>query len=131
MITQPSGMLYSRPDYVGGDPVLRDWRSTLSYLNPAAFALVPTSPVTTATLRPGTVRLDQVRGPAAWTVDMSLAKNFRLTESMRLQVRVDAFNAFNHVNLNNPNPSIVSPEFGRITTAGSPRAAQIGARLAF
>ncbi|HYR83614.1 MAG TPA: TonB-dependent receptor [Terriglobia bacterium] len=131
VITQPSGMLYSRPDYVGGDPVRQDWRSTLSYLNTAAFALVPTSPVTTATLRPGTVRLDQVRGPAAWTVDLSLAKNFRLTESMRLQVRVDAFNALNHVNFNNPNPSILSPEFGRITTSASPRAAQIGARLAF
>ena len=131
VITQPSGMLYSRPDYVGGDPVLRDWKSTLRYLNPASFALVPTSALTTATLRPGTAGLDLVRGPASWTIDLSLAKNFRLTESMRLQIRLDAFNALNHVNFNNPVPNMLSPEFGQITSAGNPRAVQIGARFSF
>ena len=131
VITQPSGMLYSRPDYVGGDPVLRDWKSTLRYLNPASFALVPTSALTTATLRPGTAGLDLVRGPASWTIDLSLAKNFRLTESMRLQIRLDAFNALNHVNFNNPVPNMLSPEFGQITSAASPRAVQIGARFSF
>jgi hypothetical protein len=41
-ITQPSGISQSRPDYVGGDPVLSDWHDTLLYINRAAFN-VPTS----------------------------------------------------------------------------------------
>src|SRR5438132_7994535 len=74
---------------------------------------------------------DLVRGPASWTVDTSLAKNFRLTEAMRLQVRLDAFNALNHVNYNNPVPNMLAPDFGQITSAGNPRAVQIGARFSF
>jgi len=42
-------------------------------------------------------------------VDIALAKNFRITESKRLQIRADAFNAFNHVNYNDPdNGKLVS-----------------------
>jgi len=132
LITQPSGIPNSRPDYVAGvDPVLPDWRQSLFYLNRSAFALVPTSPATTATLRPGTVSPDLVRGPASWTVDTTLAKNFTLGQSTRLQLRADAFNVLNHVNLNNPNTNFVSPDFGRITTAANARTGQIGVRLTF
>jgi hypothetical protein len=37
----------------------------------------------------------------------------------------------NRVNLNNPNRNIISPDFGRITGAGSARTGQIGVRLTF
>ena len=132
LITQPSGIPNSRPDYVAGvDPVLPDWRQSLFYLNRSAFALVPASPATTATLRPGTVSPDLVRGPASWTVDTTLAKNFTLGQSTRLQLRADAFNVLNHVNLNNPNTNFVSPDFGRITAAANARTGQIGVRLTF
>jgi hypothetical protein len=132
LIAQPSGIAGSRPDHVAGvDPVLPNWSATLLYLNRSAFALVPTSSLTTATLRPGTVRPDQVRGPASWRVDMTLAKNFALGGSRRLQVRADAFNLLNHVNLSNPNTNIISPEFGKITSAASARTGQIGLRLTF
>jgi hypothetical protein len=50
---------------------------------------------------------------------------------MRVDVRLDAFNAFNHVNYNNPTTSIASPDFGRILGSGDARTAQIGARLSF
>jgi hypothetical protein len=36
-------------------------------------------------------------------VDLSLSRFFRITERLRLQVRVDAFNLFNHPQYNNPN----------------------------
>ena len=51
-VTQPSGISQSRPDLIG-DPVLDNYRDTLLYLDRTQFALVPTSSVTTATLRPG------------------------------------------------------------------------------
>ena len=135
LVTQASGIANSRPDAVDGvDPLVPNWKDTLLYLNRSAFAAVPTSPTTTATLRPGTVKPDQIRGPASWTVDMSLAKNITLTHTTKLQLRADAFNVLNRVNYNNPTTSslnITSPDFGRITGAGSMRTGQIGVRLVF
>src|SRR6058998_2580978 len=56
------------------------------------------------------------RGPATWVVDIALAKNFRITESKRLQIRADAFNAFNHVNYMDPDNGSLSATFGRLLT---------------
>jgi outer membrane receptor protein involved in Fe transport len=130
-ITQPSGIENSRPDYVGGNTVMPDWGDTLQYLNRAAFARVPTYAATGATIRPGTANPADARGPGAWTVDMSLQKTFSITESVRVQFRADAFNALNHVNYNNPNSNITSPDFGRITGTASARTGQVGVRLTF
>jgi hypothetical protein len=131
LITQPSGIPNSRPDFVGGNPVLPDWRSTRLYLNRDSFALVPTSPLTRATLRPGTVKPDQVRGPANWVLDGTLAKSFALRQQMKLQVRADMFNLLNRVNYSGPETNILSAFFGQIRSAGSPRTIQIGARISF
>jgi len=136
LITQPSGIANSRPDYVPGvDPILSDWRETNVYLNRSAFAPVPTSAVTTATLRPGNLKPDLVRLPGSWTMDVTLAKNVTLRGSTRLQFRADAFNVLNRVNLSTPNTNIntniVSPDFGRITSAAPARTGQIGVRLTF
>ena len=43
---------------------------------------------------------NNLRGPTFWNVDLGLAKNFKLPwEGQRIQLRVDAFNAFNHTHL--------------------------------
>jgi hypothetical protein len=130
-LTQPSGISQSRPDYVGGNTVLPDWQETLLYINRAAFGLVPTSPTTTATLRPGTAKMSLLQGPGRWTTDISLGKSFQLTESINLQIRADAFNAFNRVNYGNPVTAINSPDFGRLTSAAGWRSGQMNARLTF
>ena len=78
-VTQPSGISNSRPDLIGDRPVFENYRDTLLYLDRSQFALVPTSPVTTATLRPGTANPGLIRGPANWTVNLSLTKGFRFT----------------------------------------------------
>jgi hypothetical protein len=39
------------------------------------------------------------RGPGFWNADLALFKNIRFTETMRLQLRAEAFNVFNHSNL--------------------------------
>jgi hypothetical protein len=84
-LTQASGISASRPDYIGGDPVLPDWHDTLLYINRASFALVPTSPVTTATLRPGTANTSLIDGPGRWVADISIGKVFRLAESVNFE----------------------------------------------
>ena len=42
-------------------------------------------------------------GPSIFSSDMSLFKNFSITERVAAQFRFEAFNVFNHVTLNNPN----------------------------
>jgi hypothetical protein len=76
-------------------------------------------------------------------VDISLGKTFPLHwERIRLDIRADAYNAFNHVNYANPDANVgytsgvlADPTAGRITGPaggnGNMRIIQLGARLTF
>jgi hypothetical protein len=79
----------------------------------------------------GTSGRNIVRGPGDATVDLGLVKNFVLREGWRLQFRGEAFNAFNRVNLGNPNTTATAAQFGRITSAGSPRVIQLALKFLF
>jgi hypothetical protein len=93
----------------------------------------------------GNIGRDALWGPGLANVDASLAKNFTLHEDLRLQLLVQAFNAFNHVNLANPDNCIDCQDLNSIgvqnagtiqgTVANqdgtSMRRLQFGARLQF
>ncbi len=128
-VIQRSNREGSRPDYVGGKPYAAGDR--FQWLNPAAFAQVPTSRASGQTIRPGTVGKNAVRGPGSWGVSLGLAKSFEFRERYRLQIRGEALNAFNHVNLGNPEADITRATFGRILGVSSPRSLQLRARLSF
>jgi len=72
-----------------------------------------------------------ISGPGSFNLDASLMKSLRLTEAQRLQLRFDAFNLPNRPNFNNPNATLTSPAFGRITGAGSGRVLQVSAKYLF
>ncbi len=63
-------------------------------------------------------------GPRFFNSDMSLMKNIALMERYTVQFRMDAYNAFNHINLGNPNGQIDSPSAGSI--GGGPYPAGTG-----
>jgi outer membrane receptor protein involved in Fe transport len=119
----------SRPDYVGGEMVLSDWRDTLVYFNRAAFARVPIERASGAQVRPGTLGWNAARGPGAVNVDLGLARNVRVSD-LRFQIRVDMFNATNAKNYGSPSTSINNAQFGRISSV-STRTMQVGARFSF
>jgi hypothetical protein len=73
-------------------------------------------------------QLGSLRSPHYADVDLSLHKNFQLTERFRLQFRTDFINAFNHVQLNAPNMSL-GTTMGQITTAQPPRNIQLALKL--
>jgi hypothetical protein len=137
VITQPSGMPRSRPDVESGvDLVIDDWKdgctsAGCNYLNTAGFARVPVVTLTNATTRPGTYMGSMARGPGAFDMHTTFAKNFALSGATRLQVRADVFNLLNKKNYNNPNTNMNNANFGRITGAALARVFQIGARLTF
>ena len=133
---------YCRPDYLGGAPVFSNWRTNevatgcragvhcdVQYLDPSAFQLVPSN--RGVAIRPGTASKRLARGPGAWNVDLSLAKNFEVRGEAKVQLRADVFNALNHVNFNNPSGNVSSPTFGRITDTGAMRTMQLGLRFQF
>jgi Carboxypeptidase regulatory-like domain/TonB dependent receptor len=73
-------------------------------------------------------QLSDLRSPHYSDVDMSLHKDFPITERFRLQFRTDFINVFNHVQYNAPNMSI-GPTMGQITSAQPPRNIQLALKL--
>jgi hypothetical protein len=71
-----------------------------------------------------------VRGPGYADVDLSLQKNFQLTERFKLQFRADFLNAFNRVNLNTDCcTTAVGTGMGIISSAQDPRNIQFALKL--
>ena len=72
-----------------------------------------------------------INGPKYINVDIGLSKNIRFTESIRLQLRGEAFNVFNRANFFVGDFNVSSTSFGRITANYAPRIIQFGARFDF
>ena len=63
--------------------------------------------------------------------DAGMFKDFRFSESRRVNIRWEVFNSLNHANFSNPTASLSSSNFGRILSAGSPRIMQLAAKFYF
>jgi hypothetical protein len=118
-----------RPNLVGAVPALncQPNTTTLELINcydASAFALPPQFTF-------GNTPRNVLRGPKFASTDLSLMKNIPLGGTAQLQVRAEIFNAFNTVNYGNPGSTFGAASFGRISTAGSMRQVQLGARLSF
>ena len=72
-----------------------------------------------------------LRGPAYFDVDVSVFKDFFLTERFRLQFRAESFNIENRPNFQNPSSAWNSGTYGRITSANDPRVLQFALKLMF
>ncbi len=117
-------------------------QSADEWFNPAAF----TKP---ANGTYGDVRRNSLYGPAWYQVNLSGSKMFSLWENVKLQLRIDSFNAFNHtswaapgsgsgdVGLESPDGATAGtvytgPAVSQIgSSAVSGRTVQLGARLSF
>ena len=121
----------SRPDLNPGvNAINSDYRTTLQYLNPAAFTKIPIIAASGAQARPGNLRRSVFSLPAVWNLNASLSKSVLITEAVRLRLRGDFINAFNQTNLAGLTSNISSGSFGRFTAATA-RTIQISARLTF
>jgi Carboxypeptidase regulatory-like domain len=73
-------------------------------------------------------------GPGIDNYDVSLQKGIRIHESMNFNLRVEAFNVFNHAQFFGPaavDGQGEDPNFGNIVSAAAPRLIQIAAKFAF
>jgi hypothetical protein len=73
-----------------------------------------------------------LRGPSSFNQDLSLRREFKITESLNFQLQADAINWLNHTVFSNPSLDTTSSGFGRITgQANGPRVVQFAARVRF
>jgi hypothetical protein len=118
-VTNERGSLISGDGY--GDRTLNQW------LNRALFAQAPLGTY-------GNTTRGQFRGPSRWTIDMVLARMFRVGGNREVELRAEAFNVTNRFNWGNPVTNLSNQNFGRILeyAAGlSPRVLQLGAKFSF
>jgi outer membrane receptor protein involved in Fe transport len=114
---------YSRANQVG-DPSVGE-RTQQQWFNTAAFV----APVNSF----GNYERNSLRAPGFWNVDLGLQRNIPFGQGRSVQLRLEAFNVFNHINWGNPGVALDQPaNFGRITSmSGRPRQLQGGMRLVF
>jgi len=112
----------NRADVVA-DPSPNGFRPTLDkWFNTAAFS----QPVVGSFGNSGRGIL-RAAGINNW--DMAVFKNFALREPLRMQFRMESFNAFNHAQWNVPVRDVNSPQYGQITSARPGRINQLGMKL--
>lgn len=84
------------------------------------------------TRRANPKQYDGLRGPGRWNFDTTLSKSFALTERVKLEFRMEAYNLTNSIMWGNPNTSVTSSLFGRINSqVNRGRELQYAARIHF
>ena len=111
-----------RPNVVG-DPRLSN-PTAGAWFDASAFQLPPFGSF-------GDSGRNSLEGPGFANVNLALVKHLDLSDTARLQLRIEAFNLFNRTNFGLPDGFLGSPTFGQILRAGEPRRLQLGARLLF
>jgi hypothetical protein len=94
------------------------------WFNTAAFASAPKWDLGNAPRY-----FSDLRAPGYRNWDMSIQKYFPIREQVRLQFRLDMFNALNHTNFYSPNTSLGGGGFGTINQAWTPRQMQAALKL--
>jgi hypothetical protein len=80
----------------------------------------------------GSLQQTPVSGPGFWVADMALIKRTRITEGTNVELRIEAFNVFNHTNFSvAETQDINSSNFGRITATFDPRILQFAFKFNF
>jgi hypothetical protein len=73
-------------------------------------------------------------GPGIHNYDLTLQKNLKLTESRAFELRLEAFNLFNHAQFygsSSVDGNISSETFGHVVSAAAPRLVQIALKMVF
>jgi len=98
------------------------------------FSLTPgttAAQVVPAAGQTGSLGRNTERAPNFADVNISLQKNFRLTERFTAQFRAESFNALNRANYDVPINNLGNALFGRILTAGEARQFQLMLKVVF
>jgi len=94
------------------------WFDTACFADPAQYQF-------------GNYKIGDARGPHVFNTDLSASKRTAIGKRA-LELRIEAFNVFNHAQFANPNTTFGNAAFGSITgTRLTPREVQLGVRFLF
>lgn len=113
---------------VGGAQTAQQWFNTSCFTPNAPLVTGVFTPVSNAV---GSTARGNIEGPPTRRFDITAVKNFRFGETMRLQLRAEAFNVFNTTNFRALQANVTSAAFGQVTTVRDPRTMQFGAKFNF
>ena len=121
------------PDFAGGLQMIKGTGPGQQWFNTTAFT--PNEEVRIGNSGRG---LSWLRGPGLMQLDLSLFRNFKITEKYHLKVRAETLNFANNPHWNNPNTSCsittsgtCGGSMGQITGAFGQRIFQLGAEVDF
>jgi len=123
----------SRPNVIANPVIPKSERTFDHNINTGAFAL-PSQGTW------GNAPKDSFRGPGTNNWDISMFKNFRLTERFKAQFRCEGYNLFNHTQFSsldanarfdNKTGAAANPLFGQFTASRLPRRMQLALRILF
>ena len=132
-VQQGTGMDTDRPN-VMSEKFYPAKQSPQEWVSPAAFS-------TPSEFTFGNAGRNILRGPGLGSCDFSVLRNFRLTESTKVQFRSELFNIFNRANFDIPQNIVNASSFGQIFNTvqpvaglasggpGEPRELQLGLSL--
>ncbi|MCU1330539.1 MAG: TonB-dependent receptor, plug, partial [Bryobacterales bacterium] len=110
--------LLSNPNLASDQRTISRWFDTAAFANPAA-------------LKFGNSPRGGLRGAPVVTTDITVEKGFSITERTKLEVRAEFYNLLNHAIFNIPGFTLGGADFGVVSSARSPRNAQLSARISF
>jgi len=113
-----------RPNLVGSPTLAHAQKSLSKWFNTSAFTAVSIGTLGNSPRFP-------LNGPGINRTDFSLKRTFPLGERVKLDIRGDFDNIFNHPSFSNPNGNVNSSSFGVVSGAQSPRIGQIAAKINF
>ncbi len=122
-----------RPNQINGNPYCAVI-TPQCYLSPSAFSLPALGTL-------GNMGQNNVLTPGQWTLDVTLLRDFKIRESMSLQVRAESFNITNTYHPGQPSgvgtgmsgisTAFNASNFGQITSALDPRIMQLALKFVF
>ena len=112
----------NRADLVGdpdpGERSVNRWFNTAAFAQPALGTL-------------GNLGRNTERGPGVNNLDLALFKTFTVARDVRLQFRLESFNALNHTQFAGVSTNLTARTFGVVTSARPARINQLGLKLLF
>ena len=121
-----TGFSSQRPNLVGNPN--NGPRTVSSWLNTSAYQRLD---VTANAGQFGTEGRNVNVGPAYADWDFAALKNFKVTESMRIQFRAELFDLLNRTNFRLPDSDISSPTFNHILASEAPRQVQFALKFMY
>jgi hypothetical protein len=101
-----TGLGGDRPNQVLADPYCAT-KSVSCWVNPAAFSFPATGAY-------GNVGVGTLVGPGYFGINLGLFRDFNIRERQKIEIRAEAFNLENRINLGAPVATLSSSTFGQI-----------------